>query len=176
LPLAGYWFSLLFDTEDGGSTFLRNVDGLVPKYTASGIISSNFRSHRCENLKSSILVGFRIAGNAWENVNFISWFQNLVYSLYIRTVLALRRFPLRNFAHRNFYNEPYILGLACHPHATWLVWNSFRTKTKACRRKQKQTNVTSCSQLTLHCHLVCILYKIFYFLNIFALLIMADKR
>jgi hypothetical protein len=34
LILAGFLLGLLFDTEDGGSTFLRNMGGLLPDYTA----------------------------------------------------------------------------------------------------------------------------------------------
>jgi hypothetical protein len=61
-----YWFSLsvfllatfrllglLFDSEDGGSTSLRNV-GTLPDYTGSHSRRS-VHSHRCENLRSKTL-------------------------------------------------------------------------------------------------------------------------
>jgi hypothetical protein len=33
--LAGYLFGLLFDPEDGGSTFLQNTNELLPDFTVS---------------------------------------------------------------------------------------------------------------------------------------------
>jgi hypothetical protein len=57
---------------------------------------SGLESEELGRLKGSRLVQFR-------------------YVKEIRTSLALWRFALRNFDHKNFYNDAYTLGLACHP-------------------------------------------------------------
>jgi hypothetical protein len=57
-------FDLLLDCEDGGNKLLRNVFKLPPNYTVSHLYR-----HRCENLKSNIvIIQFR---SPFQIVNFI---------------------------------------------------------------------------------------------------------
>jgi hypothetical protein len=58
--MLGHWFLalLIFDPEDGGCAFLRNV-GLHTDYTAQYSGDDNFHNYRCDNLKSQALFGFR---------------------------------------------------------------------------------------------------------------------
>jgi hypothetical protein len=57
----------------------------------------------------------------------------------LKTVFALWRLALRNFAPTNFYNKAHTLSSAFHPNANSLVRNPFRTRTNTCKRKRKRT-------------------------------------
>jgi hypothetical protein len=64
----------------------------------------------------------------------------------VQSVLVLRRFALRNFAHTNFYNEVYTLRLARHPKANSLIRN-LPNKIEHVIAKTKTKDTTSPSQL-----------------------------
>jgi hypothetical protein len=49
-------FGLFFDPEDGGDMFLRNVGWLSTVYMRYIPEDSTFHNHRCEYLKSYIIV------------------------------------------------------------------------------------------------------------------------
>jgi hypothetical protein len=50
-------------------------------------------------------------------------FQILGHDINLQSVVSLRRFALRNFAHMNFYNEAHTLRLARHPNANLMARN-----------------------------------------------------
>jgi hypothetical protein len=78
--------------------------------------------------------------------------------------LVLRRFLLRNTAHKEVYNGANSFGLACDPRANSLIQNPFRTKTNTCEQKRKVTDETSPSQFALcfaSCMRSCCIFNFF---------------